>query len=42
MSRLQPNRDDACHENLSWALNRDFNQRKDAFTSKLNQFFVAN
>ena len=36
------NRDDPCHENLSWAAKRDFNQLQNAFTSKLNQFFIVN
>ena len=31
-----------CHENLSWAAKRYFNQLYDVFTSKTNQFFIAN
>ena len=31
-----------CHENLSWAAKRYFNQLYDVFTSKLNQFVIAN
>ena len=30
------------HENLSWAAKRYFNQLYDVFTSKTNQFFIAN
>ena len=34
-------RDESCDENLPWAAKQNFNQPEDAFTHKLNQFFIA-